>query len=305
MNTNKALKTYVVHNPKSGKALGDKVREQIAQVMEEHQIPHEIYQTTGKEQLHEVVKKAIDQGFERFIAVGGDGTVSGVASGLVNSGLPLVILPAGTVNALARELGIPIGLNGKAGWWLEDCETRQIDVMQIGERYYLMNISVGVSAEITQDVDRKEINRLGVLAFLRRALRGGKDLPAYKFQVTIDDTLTYIRASELMIANSGVLLGMKAFQVDPNAELDDARMSVCYARFRTLFDYVRIALRVILFRSERESKLDCTIAQRQVRVLSNRPIPVQGDGDKAGMTPVTITLVPRSLNVLVPVQQQE
>ena len=305
MNTNRALKTYVVHNPKSGKALGDTVHERIVQVMEEHQIPFEIYQTTGKEQLHEVVQKAIGRGFERFIAVGGDGTISGVASGLVNTGLPLVILPAGTVNALARELGIPFSLEDGAGWWLEDCETRKIDVMQIGERYFLLNISVGVSAEITRDVEREDINRLGVLAFIRRAFRDRKKLPSYKFQVTIDDTLTYIRASELMIANSGVLLGVKALQLDPNADLDDARMSVCYARFRTLLDYMRIALRVIFSRSEEQAKMDCMTALREVRVFSNRPVSVQGDGDKAGMTPVTIKLVPRALHVLAPVRPEE
>ena len=303
MNTNERLKTYVIHNPKSGKALGDSVREKIVQVMDEHQIPYDIYQTTGQEQLYEVVKAAIDQGFERFIAVGGDGTISGVASGLVNTGIPLVILPAGTVNALARELDIPIGLDQGAGWWLSDCEIRKIDVMQIGDRYFLLNISVGVSAEITKDVEREEINRLGVLAFLWRAFKSRKDLPSYKFQVTIDNTLTYIRASELMIANSGVLLGMKALQLDPNANLDDAQMSVCYARFRSLFDYVRIALRVIFSRSDEQAKMDCTTALHEVRVFSNRPIPVQGDGDKAGMTPVTITLVPRALNVVAPVRR--
>jgi YegS/Rv2252/BmrU family lipid kinase len=284
--------------------LGEEIRKRIVKDKEEHQRPFEISQTTGKEQLHEVVKNAIDQGFERFVAVGGDGTVSGVASGLVSTGLPLVILPAGTVNALARELGIPIGLDNGADWWLEECETRKLDVMQVGDRYYLMNISVGVSAEITKDVERKEINRLGVLAFLRRAMQNRKNLPMYKFQVTIDDTLTYIRASELMIANSGILLGWKALQLDPNAKLDDARMSVCYARLRTWFDYVRTALKVIFSGSKEESKLDCIPALREVRVHSNQRIPVQGDGDKAGMTPVTITLVPRALNVLAPVRQE-
>ncbi|MGE5376648.1 MAG: diacylglycerol/lipid kinase family protein, partial [Bacteroidota bacterium] len=102
-------KTYVVHNPVSGQAQAETVRERIQKVMEDHQIPFEIYETTGREKLHEVVKAAIDMGFEQFIAVGGDGTISGVASGLVNTRFPLVIFPAGTVNALARELEIPIG----------------------------------------------------------------------------------------------------------------------------------------------------------------------------------------------------
>ena len=148
--TRRALKTYVVHNPVSGQARTELVREQILRVMDEHGVAYDIYETTGKEKLHEVVKEAIGRGFELFVAVGGDGTVSGVASGLVNTGIPLVIFPAGTVNALARELEIPIGVQDAAGWWLSDHRIRKIDVMQIGDRYFLMNVSVGVSAEVVK-----------------------------------------------------------------------------------------------------------------------------------------------------------
>lgn len=300
MEPKKILKTFVVHNPVSGQAQTDFVRDQIVQVMEEHQVPFEIYETTGKERLHEVVKEAIGRGFEQFVAVGGDGTISGVASGLVNTNLPLVIFPAGTVNALARELQIPIGLDEAAGWWLSDHQIRQIDVMQIGDRYFLMNISVGVSAEVVKEAEREEINRLGVLAFIRHALKRRDQLPSYKFQVTIDDTLTYIRTSELFVANSGILLGLKSFTVAPNADLDTGKMSVCYAHIRTLMDYVRLAIKIIASPKEEKKEINCTDAYRQVRVHSNRPVPVQGDGDKAGMTPVTITLVPRGLHVVVP-----
>jgi diacylglycerol kinase (ATP) len=300
MNTNEILKTYVVHNPVSGPAQTELVREHILRVMDENQIPYELYETTGKEKLYDVVKAAIEKGFEQFIAVGGDGTVSGVASGLVNTNIPLVILPAGTVNALARELGIPIGIDNAAGWWLSDRQIRKIDVMQIKDRYFLMNISVGVSAEIVHDVDRSDINRLGVLAFIRNAMGREKDLPFFRFQVTIDKTLTYIRASELFIANSGILLGLKAFTLDPNADLDTGRMSVCYARIRTVWDYVRIALKIIAAPNEGNDELHCTEARREVRIHTNRPVPIQGDGDKIGTTPVTITLVPRALNVVVP-----
>lgn len=304
MNTNQILKTYVVHNPVSGQAQTELVREHILRVMDDNNIPYELYETTGKEKLFDVVKNAIKQGFEQFIAVGGDGTVSGVASGLVNTDIPLVILPAGTVNALARELGIPIGIDNAAGWWLSERQIRKIDVMQMKDRYFLMNISVGVSAEIVHEVDRSDINRLGVLAFIRNALRRKKDLPFFRFQVTIDKTLTYIRASELFIANSGILLGLKSFTLDPNADLDTGRMSVCYARIRTVWDYVRIALKIIVAPQQEKQELNCTEARREVRIHANRPVPIQGDGDKVGTTPVTITLVPHALSVVVPRQQE-
>jgi diacylglycerol kinase (ATP) len=302
METNNNLKTYVVHNPVSGQVDAEIVRQQIAQVMEDNRIPYEIYETTGKEKLNEVVQAAIKKGFEQFIAVGGDGTISGVASGLVNTGIPLVILPSGTVNALARELQIPIGIEQAADWWVTNRQVRRIDVLQIRDRYFLLNISVGVSAGIMKEAKREEINKLGVFAFLRQALKRKSNLPAYRFQVAIDGAITYMRATELFIANSGMLLGLKALQFDPKADLDTGRMSVCYARMQSLFDYARIALKLLAVPAEEKKDLNCTDALREVRIHANVPVPVQGDGEQVGMTPVTITLLPRALHVVVPLK---
>ena len=295
------LKTYVVQNPVSGQVEAETVREQILRVMEEHGIPNEIYETTGEEKLYEVVKAAIDKGFQQFVAVGGDGTIAGVASGLVNTGIPLVILPSGTVNALARELQIPIGIQNAADWWVSNREIRKIDVMQIGDRYFLLNISVGVSASIMKDAKREEINKMGIFAFIRQALRQRNELPAYRFQVSIDGAITYIRATELFIANSGTLLGLKALQLDPKADLDTGRLSVCYARMRSLYDYVRIGLKLVA--TEENKDLNCTDALKEIRVHANQPVPVQGDGEQMGTTPVTIKLVPRALHIVVPLKQ--
>lgn len=294
------LKTYVVQNPVSGQVEVDVVREQIIKVMDENQITYEIYETTGKEKLHDVVKAAIGKGFEQFIAVGGDGTVAGVASGLVNTGIPLIILPSGTANALARELQIPIGIQDTADWWVSNREIRKIDAMQIGDRYFLLNVSVGVSAAIMKDTDRGEINKFGVFAFLKQALKRKSDLPAYRFQVAIDGAVTYMRATELFIANSGTLLGLKALQLDPKADLDTGRLSVCYARMQSLFDYVRIGLKLLTAPKEEKKELNCTDARKEVRIHANQPVPVQGDGEQVGTTPVTITLVPRALHIVVP-----
>ena len=300
METKKTLNTYVVHNPVSGQVEGEVVREQIVRVMEENGIPYEIYETTGKEKLQDVVRSAVERGFEQFIAVGGDGTISGVASGLVNTGIPLVILPSGTVNALARELEIPIGIQQAADWWVSNRESKMIDVIQIGDRFFLLNVSVGVSAEIMKGAKREEIHKSGIFAFLRQAFKRNSELPAYRFQVSIDGRITYMRATELFIANSGSLLGLKAFQVDPNADLDTGRMSVCYARLHSLLDYVRIALKLLAAPEKEKKEINCTEAQHEVRIFSNQPIPVQGDGEQVGTTPVTIRLVPRALHIVVP-----
>lgn len=109
-----------------------------------------------------------------------------------------------------------------------------------------------------------------------------------------------MRATELFIANSGSLLGLKALQLDPKAGLDTGRMSVCYIRLRSLWDYVHIALKLIAVPDEEKKELNCIDARHEVRVHSNRPVPVEGDGEQVGTTPVTISLVPHALHIVVP-----
>ena len=200
MQNEKSLKTYVVHNPVSGTSDAETVYEKITQALGERGVPYEIYQTTGKEDIHDVVGKAIKKGFQRFVAVGGDGTIQGVASGLVHTDLPLVMIPTGTVNALARELGIPFALDDSVRWWMDSAERRLIDVIEANGRYYLLNVSVGTAASIMKDVKREDINRFGVLPYIREALRRMR-VPLFRFRVTIDDRSMIVHLTAARIAN--------------------------------------------------------------------------------------------------------
>lgn len=299
MENEKSLKTYVVHNPVSGTSDAEQVHEKITESLQERGVPYEIYQTTGKEDIHDIVKKAIANGFERFVAIGGDGTIQGVASGLVHTDLPLVMVPTGTVNALARELDIPFALEDSVRWWMDSAERRRIDVVEANKRYYLLNVSVGTAASIMKNVKREDINRFGVLPYIREALRR-MNVPMYRFKVTIDDRSFTVRASEIFIANSGVLLGLAALRLDPDASLDSGKLSVCRARLQTVFDYVKMAFKIAVKPESDIEELSCVDALREVRIEANGRVPVQGDGELIGNTPVTIRLIPHALNVIVP-----
>src|SRR6266498_1205684 len=182
MEVEKQLKTFVVQNPVSGLSDAPTIREKISHVMDENQIPFEIYETTGKEDIHEVVKTAIKKGFERFLAVGGDGTISSVASGLVKTKIPLVIIPTGTVNALARELQIPFNLDEAVRWWVDgDTRSKFIDVIEARERFYLLNVSAGASAKIMKEAKREDIHRFGVLVYIWNAIKQFTDVPTHRF----------------------------------------------------------------------------------------------------------------------------
>jgi diacylglycerol kinase (ATP) len=299
------LKTYVVQNPVSGLSDAPIIREKISQTMDEHHIPYEIYETTGEEDLYGVVKAAIKNGYERFVAVGGDGTISGVASGLVNTKIPLVIIPTGTVNALARELQIPFSLDEAIRWWATGGRSKFIDVIMVKERYYLLNVSVGTAAKIMKEAKREDIHRFGVLVYIWNAIKRFTDVPTHRFQLLVDGKPVQFRASELMIANSGMLMGLRAMQLDPEASLDSGKLTVCHAQMKTMLDYVRIGFKLLTSPpQETPPELDCLDAQREITIRTSHPVPVQGDGEQIGYTPVTVKLIPQSLHIMMPARQQ-
>jgi diacylglycerol kinase family enzyme len=301
MELGKRLKTYVVQNPVSGLSDAPTIRDKISQVMNENQIPFEIYETTGKEDLYEIVTAAVRRGFERFVAVGGDGTISGVASGLVNTKLPLVIIPTGTVNALARELQIPFTLDEAVSWWVTSGRSKFIDMIMVKERYYLLNVSAGAAAKIMKEAKREDIHRFGVLVYIWNAIKRFFDVPTNRFRLVVDGRPVNFRATEVMIANSGVLMGLRALQLDPEASLDSGKLTICHAQMKNMLDYVRIGFKIFTTPPEETpSDLDCLDAQREIVIQSNRPIPVQGDGEQIGYTPVTVKLIPHSLHLILP-----
>src|SRR5687768_4175643 len=206
-------KTYVVLNPVAGVLEPGTVRESIESALRAREVPFEIYETTGQkdENIRRLVRDAVRRGFKLFISAGGDGTLSSVIDGLVFTELPLVIIPTGTWNALARALDIPLQVEPAIELVFEDHKIQTIDAMQVGDNYFVLSVSAGIGALAMRDVEREDKRRLGKLADLRQAIAELLEFRAFPFEVKIDDKFTKFRASELIVANSSIL-GIKALQ---------------------------------------------------------------------------------------------
>jgi diacylglycerol kinase (ATP) len=290
-------KTFVVFNPVAGKLDNDLIHSKLNQVLEKHQIPHDIHETEKGENLHRTVENAVLKGYERFLAVGGDGTVSGVASGLRGSHIPVVIIPTGTSNALAKVLGIPLQPGEICDWWLSAHKIKSIDAMQVGNQIYLLNISIGVSSKALSEVNRQDKRRLGSAAYYLRGLQQLAGISPYKFRITIDGETYHQGASEVIIANSGISQ-FKTIRLNPEIRLDDGIVSVCHIRARNILDYLRIAGKLISGHPEATRNLTCKDAQDEVHVHANQRLPIQADGELIGHTSVKVKLVPAAVDFL-------
>jgi diacylglycerol kinase (ATP) len=292
-------KTYVVLNPVAGVSEPGNVREIVELALQRHNVPMEIYKTTGEEDIKQLVRDAVKQGFKLFISAGGDGTLSSVIDGLVGTEIPLVIIPTGTWNALARALDIPLQVDQAIDLLFQEHKIQTIDAMQVGENYFVLSVSAGVGSLTMKDVERDDKRRLGKFADLRKALAELLEFRSYQFEVKIDGKPAKFRASELLVANSAIL-GLKALQLNPGIRMDDGKLNVCRIYANTIGDYLSLAASMLTGGQKRNWNVFCTEALEEVEIRSRERLPVQGDGDLIGHLPITVKIRPKAIQIVTP-----
>jgi diacylglycerol kinase (ATP) len=292
-------KVFVVLNPVAGDSDASIVRRTLEENLGDVNWHHEIYETTGEERIAEVVRGVLGRNFDMFIAAGGDGTVSGVAGGLIHSEIPLGIIPVGTGNSLARELGISPDLEDAIDLLTGEHTIARIDAMRVGDQFFVLNVGVGISALMMRDTERDDKRRFGSIAYLWTGLEKLFGLQPHRFTIAVDDRVDSFWASEVTVANSGAI-GDPAFRWGPQVRLDDGRLDVCVVRAWSVIDYPRLAWSVLLGRQKHDPNMRCLSADRTIVITASQPLPVQGDGEFIGHTPVQVDVVPGAVQVIVP-----
>jgi YegS/Rv2252/BmrU family lipid kinase len=299
INTERKPKTFIVVNPVAGVTQPEAVREKIESALQAREIPFEIYETKGEDNFRQIIRDAIQRGVKLVIAAGGDGTLSGVVDGLVDTQIPLLILPTGTWNALAQALDIPLQIDAALELLFQENRIRTIDAIQVDQSYYVLSVSAGVGARTMEDVKREEKRRFGRLADLRSAIVHALEFRSYTFEVKIDGKFTKFRASELMVANSSIL-GLKILRLDPNIRMDDGKLNVCRIYANSIGEYLRLAASMLRGDQQHSWNLSCVEALQEVEIHSKEKLPVQGDGDLIGKLPVTVKIHPKAVQIVTP-----
>lgn len=290
---------FVVLNPVAGNSQPDLLRKVLEQRFVDVGWTYEIYKTTGQERIADVVRRALTQGFDLLVATGGDGTVSGVADGLARTGVPLGIVPVGTGNALARDLGIPMDVEEALELLLGEHSVQHIDALQVGDRFFVLNLGVGVSAQIMRDTESETKRRFGRMAYLWNVMDKLFGLERHRFSLTLDGQEKHLRASEILILNSGAI-GSPYLRWGPDIRLDDGQVGVYVLHPRAVLDYFRIAWHLLLGQRQNDPGTRCFTAKRHIAIRVNRPLAVQGDGEVIGQTPVEVQVVSGAVQVVTP-----
>lgn len=243
-------------------------------------------------------RQAVDEGCDVVLVCGGDGTVRAAVTALTGGSVPLAILPAGTGNLLARNLGLPLGNEAAALRVGISGRTKAIDVGVFEDRRFVVMAGLGFDAAIMRDAPEGLKRVVGWPAYLVSA---GRHLRGRGFRVTLtvdDGTPTQHRVRGIVVGNVGRL--QAGFPLLPDAEPDDGFLDVVVFSPRNIVDWGLLAGRVIRRAEKPDRRLE-RHRGRRVLVEASRPQPRQLDGDviEDGRT-MDITVEPHALQVRVP-----
>ncbi|MFW5695902.1 MAG: diacylglycerol/lipid kinase family protein [Alkalispirochaeta sp.] len=256
------------------------------------------HETQPREDVAAVVRTACDRGARLVIAVGGDGTIGEIVNGLVGTTVPLGILPLGTGNLLARALGIPRKLEPALHMLVNAPGTVGLDTMHMCGRHYVLNIGTGISAASIRDTRTAEKRRFGMLAYAWRIVGHVFSFRSYRFDLELDGQLRTVRATEVLVSNGAILETLPAVLGPPHT-FRDGRVEVYVVNGRSLLDYIELLFRRVARRPDRHEQLRHISVSHTVSISArSKSRLVQGDGDVAGRTPITITVVPAAVQVI-------
>jgi diacylglycerol kinase family enzyme len=168
----------------------------------------------------------------------------------------------------------------------------------MADRHYIMSISVGVSAATMAATERAQKRRIGKVAYFLQGLGELRRARRSHITLEIDDRRVRARGSEIVVANTG-LVGFREVRLSPDILPDDGRLHVCVVQAATLGGYLKLLGSALGGDAARLPEMNCFPGDREVRIDAERPLPVQGDGESVGETPVSVGIDPGSLRVLV------
>jgi diacylglycerol kinase (ATP) len=261
----------------------------------------DLWYTHARGEGEKLARKAVEQKANLVIAAGGDGTINEIIQGLAGSETALGILPNGTVNVWARELGIPLDEVGACGILLNG-QTRRIDLGYVNGRYFLLMVGIGFDGEVTQAVERKPLKRLGVLGYALAALWLGPGYRSFSVVVQIDEYMVKTRALQIIIGNTQLYAGGIKFTWQ--AKCDDGLLDLCMVRKRDFWGRIVVLWDFFLRREQRRLWVRYDTFKR-IKIDTPEPVAFQIDGEAAGHTPAIFSVVPGALKVVVPQKTPE
>ena len=292
----------LIYNPVAGglRAKGHQKLKRAATILENAGYIISPVPTTGPGTAGEIARGAIERGATCILVAGGDGTINEVMDGMVNSPVPLGILPAGTANVLATELGLGRNIE-LAAQLIPQCVARQIALGRLdggsGPRHFLSMAGIGFDAHIVYHLSARLKMHLGKGAYwISGFAQAVRRYP--EFEIEVDGGTRAVCSFALVsrVRNYG-----GDFEIATSASLLQDHFEVVLFRGGHSLPYLKYVLGMVTGRLAGMRGVTF-LTGRSVRVSdpADRRVYVQVDGEYASRLPASIILAPAALTLLVP-----
>lgn len=298
-----AGRTFIVLNPMAGQDDPARLRRLLGGAFAARDAPFDLATTERPGHAAELAAAAAAAGYRAVCVVGGDGTLAEAATGLAGSQTPLAIIPRGTANQLAQNLGIPTDLEAAVDVAVSGIST-PIDLGRINGRSFALVAGAGYDAAVMASATRELKERWGFGAYIYAAVKEALAATPTHFRLCVDGKVLEVHAVTVMVANMGELFSAFIpirFPLAPRPKFSwqDGLFDVVIVAPRKFPEFAHILWRAAHKRFAGDDRL-LHFQAREVTIESDPPIAVQIDGDPAGETPVTASVVVGALRVLTP-----
>src|SRR5947199_10797111 len=242
-----------------------------------------------------MARRGIEEGFEKIVAAGGDGTVNEVVNGLAGTEATLGLLPIGTMNVFATELGLPVNDLERCWNIVQGEHTRAVDLPKANQKFFVQLAGVGLDAQVVKETSAQLKRNFGPLSYLISAAQIAARQPPRLFIKSEDASID--EGSFVLIGNGRLYGG--PFPFFKHAALDDGLLDVIVFKRLGYLEIIKYLQDVVFSSDIRVPEVEY-FQTRQLRVESDQMVPVEIDGELVGNCPVEFTLQNRALRVLAP-----
>jgi YegS/Rv2252/BmrU family lipid kinase len=299
---------HLIFNPVAGQGNSERELATIENLLSP-ELELKIYQTTPEISAEDLASQSISQQAELLIVSGGDGTVSAVAGKLVNTGIPLGIVPRGTANAFANALGIPTDITNACQTILAG-RTQAIDLATCNGHPMMLLVGIGLEANTIEAASREAKDRFGILAYLMAGIQQLQEMELFEVTIETESTVITCEATAITIANAAPatsILAQGSNEVVYDDGLLDLTIFAPASKISALTASYHLLQSALQNRATDRDDIGYLRA-RTARITTNTPQKVVIDGEiieaesfgKSGLYPVEVSSIPQGLTVFVP-----
>lgn len=296
------MKKYmVIYNPSSGKELAQQKIFYIAKkILATEDVEFNFYATKQKGDATKASTRACAANYDMIFSCGGDGTVHEVVNGIMSSDkkTKLAILPAGTVNDFAQQLGIPKDTSHFINL-LKNENYKKVDLGKANDKYFVNVVGGGAFTNIPHTVHTDVKTILGKYAYYFYA---ALDIPgqlnnSYEIEYSFDNNSLKINTFLFLISNTSSVGGFK--YLSPKAKFNDGLLDIIIIEKTTPSDLMLIFTSLIYGHHINHSKVHY-FQSKNITINSEPSINLDLDGEFGGSTPITISSVNEAIEILAP-----